>query len=222
MLDLVIVGAGGFGREVADIVVAINDVEPTWNLLGFVDDSPSDENLARVERRGSSLLGPIEAAPSGAWYVVGIGDGATRARVSQRLGEAGLVPATLVHPSASLGASLTIGGGSIIASHVDIGSDATIGSHVHLDRAVQIGHDSELGDFVTVHPAAVVSGACVVAENVEIGTHATVLQGLFIGQSSTIGAAACVVEHVESATTVIGVPARELNFAKQRRDSTAE
>ncbi|MGJ9421481.1 hypothetical protein [Aeromicrobium sp. CF3.5] len=208
--DLVIIGYGGFGREVADVVDAINAVEPTWNLLGFVDDAPSPENVARVERRGSKVIGTIDNAPLGSrpHYVVGVGNASARARLAARAERQGWIPATLVHPTAQLGASLALGPGSIVCANVGVGSDVSIGLHVHLDRGVQVGHDSTLADFVTVHPAAVISGTCDIQTRAELGTNCTLLPGIEIGVGATVGAAACVVGRVAPGTTVKGVPAK--------------
>lgn len=208
--DLVIIGCGGFGREVADVVDAINQVEPTWSLLGFLDDMPSPENIARVERRGSFVLGSVnsfqvEDAPH---FAVGIGDAATRARIAASAEESGWVPATLVHPTAALGGNLMLGRGAIVCAHVAVGSDVTVGQHVHLDRGVQVGHDSNLHDFVTAHPSAVISGNCEVGAGVELGTTCTLLPGISIGTGSIVGAAACVTTDVAAHLVVVGTPAR--------------
>ncbi|AWB91198.1 NeuD/PglB/VioB family sugar acetyltransferase [Aeromicrobium chenweiae] len=210
MHDLVIIGCGGFGRESADVVDAINRSAPTWNLLGFVDDDPSAENVARVRRRGAALLGGLEAFSSrgrGVHYAIGIGDAPTRERVASVAEAAGMVPATLVHPWAAIGADADIGEGVVVCAYAQIGSDVSIGRHVHLDRASQIGHDCAVEDFVTVHPAAVVSGGCVLGPGAELGTGSTILPGTAVGAHAVVGAAACVVKDVPPGVTVKGVPA---------------
>lgn len=212
MRDLVIVGCGGFGREVADIVDAVNRVAPTWNLLGFVDDDPSAVNVDRVVRRGSAVLGPVAAvgavAGPGVDFVVGIGHARVREQVADALESAGLVPAVLVHPWAGIGASVELGAGTVVAAHVSVGSDVTVGRHVHLDRGSQVGHDSVVEDFATVHPAAVVSGSCHVAARAELGTSCTLLPGITVHADAVVGAAACVTRDVPPGAVVRGVPAR--------------
>lgn len=207
--DVVIFGCGGFGRETADVIDAINRTKSAWNLLGFVDERPSKENVARVESRASKIVEVADlprATPL--FFVVAIANSIVRARLAAYAESLGLIPGILVHPTAAIGANLVLGQGSIIGAHVCIGSDAKIGQHVHLDRSAQVGHDSEIGDFATVHPAAVISGACVVGRGAELGTNCTLLPRISIGANSTVGAAACVTRDVESGVTVYGVPAR--------------
>lgn len=208
--DLVIIGCGGFGREVADIVDAVNIIEPTWNLLGFLDDAPSEENVSRAQRRGSDVLGTvIDFRHAGAvCFVVGVGSPKSRRALVAAAEAVGLSPATMVHPTANVGASVRLGVGTVVAGHVDIGADTIIGAHVHLDRAVQVGHDSTIEDFATAHPAAVVSGACRVGTAAELGTNCTLLPTVELGAASIVGAGACVTADVLPGATVKGVPAR--------------
>lgn len=211
MPDLVIIGAGGFGRESADVVDAINAAAPTWSFIGFVDDSPSLENAARVRRRGAALLGSLDSVAAtrpGVHFAVGIADALIRRKVAEAAEAAGMTPATLIHPSAAIGANADIGEGVVVSAYAQVGSDVSIGRHVHLDRASQIGHDSVVEDFATVHPAAVVSGGCFLGHGVELGTNCTLLPGVAIGARAVVGAAACVVRDVPPGATVKGVPAR--------------
>src|SRR2546423_1748476 len=99
MTPLVIVGAGGHGRELLDVVRAINSSEPTFEMLGFVDDGHPDPSL--LERLGVPFLGPTsELEKLGAAYVIGVGMPEPRKRIDEQLSALGLEPATLVHPMA--------------------------------------------------------------------------------------------------------------------------
>jgi sugar O-acyltransferase (sialic acid O-acetyltransferase NeuD family) len=195
---IVIVGAGGFGREVLD------DLE----FLGFVDDGPVDEEL--LGRRSARLLGPVADSTFVASYVIGIGNATVRQRIDVELRQRGLEPARLIHPSSSLGSDLRIGRGSVITAGVRITTNIELGDHVHLNLNCTIGHDCVIGDFVSVFPGATVSGNVTIGAGSTIGTGANVLPGVSIGEGAFVGAGAVVTKHVEAGQTVVGSPARPL------------
>lgn len=210
---LVIIGAGGFGRETADVVAAVNAAadEPLWELVGIVDDSPSEVNLERLRNRGIQHLGGTEdlvrndARPR---YVVGIGSPRVRKLIADRLDEAGFRAATLVHPDASVGSECVMGEGTVILAGARLTTNISLGRHVHLNPNVTIGHDTDLHDFVSMNPASSMSGDCVVEEGVLIGVAAVVLNQLRVGAGAVVGGSACVVKDVPSGAVVKGVPAR--------------
>ncbi|WP_134774390.1 NeuD/PglB/VioB family sugar acetyltransferase [Ornithinimicrobium flavum] len=213
-MDLVIIGAGGFGREVLDVArdSAASSCSEDLRLRfrGFVDDGSPD--LQRLERIGADYLGSSTelARLRGAAYVVGVGNPKVRAQLAARADEAGLIATTLVHPSATIGADVTLGPGTVIAAGVRITTNVRIGRHVHLNLNATVGHDAVLEDFATVNPLAAISGDVVLKQGATIGTTACVNQGLCVGSEAVVGAGAAVVKNVEPATTVVGVPARAL------------
>ncbi len=213
MNPLVVIGAGGFGRETLDVVEAINNAAPVpvWNILGVVDDGPGLDNLVRLEARGIPLLGPLaEWLPrrTETAYVVGVGTPALRRRIADRLALHGCRAATLIHPSAVIGSQCRLGAGAVICAGVQVSTNVAIGQHVHLNPSATIGHDCILEDFVSVNPAATISGDCTVRAGATIGAGAVVLQQIEIGVGATVGAAACVVRDVPKDEVVKGVPAR--------------
>jgi sugar O-acyltransferase (sialic acid O-acetyltransferase NeuD family) len=211
--DIVVVGAGGFGRETLDVVDAINragDV-PTIRVIGVVDSSPSEANQARLAARGVDWLGTVDEWIRGgftAQYVIAVGNPSVRWRLSEQFELAGGSALTLVHPSAQVGTQVEIGVGSVICGGAQISTNVKIGRHAHINPSATIGHDTVLGDFTSINPGAVVSGDVVGGCGVLVGAGAVVLQGLRLGNTSVVGAAACVVRDVAQASTVKGVPAR--------------
>ena len=211
--QLVIVGAGGFGREVHAVVEAINAAGDALDLVGYVDDlGTSDELLARLgtlRLGGIDLLctdaGPIDGDVG---YVVAIGAGEVRRRIDTRLTAAGRRPLTLVHPMATVGGDNRIAEGCILTAGARVTTNITLGRHTQLHVNCTIGHDSVLDDFVSVYPGATVSGNVHLAEGVTIGTGANVLPGVTVGAGAFVGAGAVVTADVEPGVTVVGVPAR--------------
>jgi sugar O-acyltransferase (sialic acid O-acetyltransferase NeuD family) len=209
---IVVVGAGGFGREVLDIVVAMNAAGASLELLGSVDDGDATAHL--LARRGVAHLGPVAAfaadGANGIGFVIGIGDGAVRRSIDELLTAAGATPMVLVHPMATLGVDNEVGEGCILNAGARVTTTIGLGRHTHIHTNAAIGHDSVLGDFVSVFPGATVSGGVRIGDGVTIGTGANVLPGVTIGAGSFVGAGAVVTSDVDPGTTVAGVPARPI------------
>lgn len=217
---LVVVGIGGFGREVIDIIDALNHQDhAAIELVGTIDDSPSAANVAKVVARGVPYLGtlkefltqnPIETAtinnaPS---YVIAIADPQARHAIDAEMTAAGLIPGTLVHPSATIGAGTTIAPGVIICAGARLTCDISVEKHAHIHVNATIGHDAKLESFASVYPSGTVSGNCKLKEGSTVGANATVLQQLTVGGWSFIGAGAVVVRDVPVNELVKGVPAK--------------
>lgn len=211
--SVVVVGAGGFGRETLDVIEAHNRAHPDAALIvrGIVDDEPSDRNLARLADRGYTWLGPMAdviAASPPSRFVLGIGSPGVKAELDARLVAAGWSATSVVHPSAVLGSVCAVGAGSVVCAGVQLSTHTRLGRHVHLNPGAIVGHDAELGDFVSVNPGAIISGEVIVHDRVLVGAGAVVLQGLQVGEAATVGASACVTRDVPAGDVVVGVPAR--------------
>ena len=213
MNPLIIVGAGGHAREVAQLVADINQAQPgQWNLLGFVAD------LQAANRQPKALPAPLLgdltclARHPQAQLVVAIGNTAARREVVQRLRQMHpqLSFATLVHPRAWLAQRVVLGEGSVVFAGALINVDVCIGAHASLNLACTISHDCVLEDFVNLGPGAHLGGACTVGAGVDVGVGASVRPEISLAAACVIGAGAAVVKDAASACLLAGVPARPL------------
>lgn len=212
VIKVVVVGAAGFGRECLDVLDALVSAGEAIEILGVVDDGPSEANVRRLQARGVPLLGGlpewIASRDEGTRYVLGIASPDVRKRLVALFDEAGVEPFTAIHPRALVGNSFEAGEGAVICGGVSIGTNVRLGRHVHMSANVTIGHDTELGDFVTVNPAGIVSGEVVVGEGTLVGAGAIVLQMLTVGPGCILGAGTVVTKSTPGGVVVVGVPGR--------------
>lgn len=208
MQDIVIVGAGGFGRETLDVIVALNAETPTWNVLGVVDDAPSQDNLSRLSALDVPYLGRVDDSPAGVAVAVAIGSPWARNKVANALANGGHEFPALVHPSSVIGSEFCHGEGLIVLGGASVGTNVHLGDHVHINAHAVIGHDSRILDFVSLNPNATVSGDCTIGTGTLLGASCTILQQISVGANATVGAASCVVHDVKQGQVVKGVPAK--------------
>ncbi len=207
--DLLIIGASGFAKEVAWLVERINQVSPTWNLLGFVDKGCKEANSTLM---GYPVISEEEANKrfEEVWYICAIGSAKVRKAVVSKY--VGKKFATLIDPSVLVSNRVTIGDGTIICAGTIMTVDITIGSHVIINLDCTLGHDAVLHDFVTVYPSVNISGNAHIGECVELGTGMQIIQGKVIGNGSSVGAGAVVVKDIPEKCTAVGSPAKPIKF----------
>ena len=200
-----IVGAGGFGRETLDALLA------TESSPSSADEPPStvrfvDEMLAGKTVRGIDVVS-LQQVHDGR-YVVAIANPVVRRRLADEMQSRGLCPFTVVHPRAIIGPETTVGPGCIVLGGAHVSSSVTLARHVPVNYNATLGHDAALEEFVTVLPGANVAGAIHIRTGATIGSNACVLQGLTVGTGATVGAGAVVTRDVPPAVVARGIPAR--------------
>jgi sugar O-acyltransferase (sialic acid O-acetyltransferase NeuD family) len=211
--DLIILGAGGSSREIAGIVEELKRDGHSWKIRGFLDD-----DSAKVGRLvdGCPVLGPLEAAASypDTRFVLGIvsyrNPGLRRAIVG-RLALPLESFARLVHPTASVANSASLGHGSVVLQGVVITAGSVLGDHVLVSQGAMLGHDVTVGPYVTIAPGAIISGGVRIGESAYVGTGAIVAPGVTIGAGALVGMGAVVTADADPGSTVFGNPARAIN-----------
>ncbi len=211
MQSIVILGAGGFGREVLDIIIAQNKVSKRWKILGFIDENPE---LKGKVLNGYPVLGSFD------WFskidlkeirvVCAIGDNISKKKVVEKAKGLGLRFANVVHPSVIMTEFVTLGEGVIICAGCILTNQITIGNHVIINLDVTIGHDSIIEDFCTLSPGVHISGRNKIGEGANVGTGAVTIQGIVIGRWSIIGAGAVVAQDIPDKVVAVGVPAKPI------------
>lgn len=209
MKSVVIIGAGGFGREVLEIFKDQNKMSETWNILGFIDEN---KELHGKIINGHTVLGGMDwlekYKSSNLGCVIAIGPCETRKQVVERLEEIGINFYNAIHPSVIIKDFVELGKGIVIQAGSILAVNSKIGNHVHINFNCSIGHDAIIDNFCTINPIVAINGNDHIGEGVYVGTGATFIQEVSVGSWSTIGAGAVVINDIPEKVVAVGVPAR--------------
>lgn len=213
MEDIVIVGAGGFGREVKFIIDRINSIKKTYNLLGFYDDNLDLPEIIN----GVPFLGDLNSLISSQKpisVVLGIGDPSIKNKIVTRLmASDSLSFPNIIDPNAVIGDdAINIGKGNVICSGVIMTCNIDIKDFVTLNLSCTVGHDTVINDFSSFMPSVNISGEVVIERGVYVGTGAKIINLLSIGQHTIIGAGAVVAKSLPANCTAVGIPAKPIKF----------
>lgn len=200
--SLVIIGASGHGKVVADIAEKQN----RYDRIFFLDDDDTRTDCAGFPVVGTS--GMVSQYLTDAELFVAIGNAQIRQRIQERLEQMGEVIPTLIHPNAVIGKDVSIGPGTVVMAGAVINPCAQIGKGCIINTCSSIDHDCRIGDYVHVAVGAHLCGTVVVGEGTWIGAGATVSNNLTVCGGCMIGAGAVVVNNIAEAGTYIGVPAK--------------
>jgi UDP-perosamine 4-acetyltransferase len=201
---LLIVGAGGHARAVADVAIAAG-----WTVVGFTDLGGADpaRNVVGDDSAVAALRGrgAVDAA------TVGVGNSARarRAVLFRHLRDTGVATPALVHPRAVVSASARIAEGTVVFGGVIVGAGVDVGVNVVLYSGAVVEHGCRIGEHAYLSPGAILSGEVVVEPGAFIGAGAVLLPSITVGKDAVVGAGAVVTRDVRAGTTVVGIPAGE-------------
>lgn len=195
MQDIVIVGAGGIGREAAWIIEEMNKVENKWNLLGFVDDNNSmwGQTLNGYEVLGGlNVLTSLKSKPQ---VIVAMANCKVKKDIVENL-QGSFKFATLIHPSVSVSSYVKIGQGTLIYPGVILTVNTTIGNHVLISGNCGIGHDTNIGDYSSILWGSNFSGYDTLGQGCFIGVGTSIAQGISIEEGYKAMTGSNIVESV--------------------------
>ena len=204
MSRLLIVGAGGHGKVVAEAAELLG----RWDTIEFADDKfPELTEIGKwpvVSNSSPEDLNNLGFKE----FVVAIGNNLTRLQVQHRLSAASFVPVSIIHPSAVISPTVKIGVGSVVFANAVINADAKTGEACIINTSSSIDHDCVLGNAVHISPGAHLAGEVAVGNYSWLGIGSSVIQCLNIGENVVVGAGAAVVSDIPDGFIAKGVPAR--------------
>lgn len=213
MKDIIIIGAGDFGKEVAWLIEDINAKESKYNILGMLDD---DETKIGKEYYGYKCLGRIESLleiskEKPVCAVIAMQDGAIRKKIVERLTGFNNWE-TLIHPSVNVSKTSQIGRGCVVCAGSNISVNTEIGNQCLFNISVTVGHDCSIEDFASLMSGSCVCGHVSIGEGAYLATNSTVIPGKKVGKHAIVGAGSVAIRNVRDDTTVMGVPAKAVRI----------
>ena len=216
MRRLVILGAGGHAREVADIARHAQQAGADFELLGFIDDDPRLHGKVLQDTPvlgGWGWLDGIERSDLA--VVVAVGSPHICRRLALRARENELCFARVISPLAHISPYARLGEGAVVFPNTVVNAGAKLGEHCILNVGASISHDTSVGRYSNINPGAHVAGNVTIGEGCYIGMGTNVIQGRSIGGWTTVGAGAVVIRDLPANVTAVGVPAQVINTKEE-------
>ncbi len=202
---LIIIGASGHGKVVADIAIKMNK----WQSIVFLDDDESIKTSMGLEVMGKTA--DAFTYKEEADFFVAIGSNATREKIQEKLIREGLNVVSLIHPNAVIGTDVEIGVGTAFMAGVVINSSSRIGNGCIINTSSSLDHDNVIEDYVHISPGVNMAGTVIVGKGSWIGIGSVVSNNVNICSGCKVGAGAVVVKDITEPCTYVGVPVRKID-----------
>lgn len=213
MKKTVIIGAGGFGREVKMLIDQINYNKKQYDFIGFYDDNIEKGSIIN----GFKVLGSIDELLQVDYnleVVISIADPTIKKKIYETINCNHFISfPTLIHPNVLIGTDeVSFGYGCIICASNIITVNISLGNFVILNLGCTVGHDTTIGDYCSFMPSVNISGEVIIENSVYVGTGAKIINLLTIGNSTIVGAGAVVSKSLPEKCTAVGIPAKPIKF----------
>ncbi|WP_270526350.1 NeuD/PglB/VioB family sugar acetyltransferase [Longibaculum muris] len=208
MNDIYIVGASGFGREVAWLIEELE----TWNIAGFIDDNESIQNtiINNIPVIGNTDF--LLDMKDNINVVIAIGNPYIREKIVQKLiSKETICFPNIIAKDVRISKYVKMGIGNIICTGTILTTNISLGNFNHINLDCTVGHDVVLNDYITVYPSVNISGNVNIDDYSELGTGSKIIQGKTLAKSVVLGAGAVVVKNLEESGTYVGVPTKKTN-----------
>lgn len=200
MNRLIIIGAGGHGKVIAD-----NALKNGYTDICFVDDRATGKCMDFPIVGTSADIEKLNDGNTD--FIIGIGNNAVRKKIAEQY-DVNWVG--LIHPSAQIAVNVSIGKGTAVMAGAVINACASVGEHCIINTRAVVEHDNIIEDYVHISPNAALGGTVHIGEETHIGIGATVINNIDVCGNSIIGAGAITVRNIEDSGTYVGVPARKI------------
>ncbi|WP_261306565.1 acetyltransferase [Paenibacillus andongensis] len=204
-MDLVVIGEGGHGKVIRELIHSKRD----YKIIAILDDKYDELTVTN-----DIYIGPISSAHdlmnrmNHLKFIIAIGNNEVRKLIVSKLGLSKENYISLIHDTAVISPSASIGDGTVVMAGTIVNAEAVIGDHVIINSGAIVEHDNQLGDYVHVAPKATLTGSVIAETGAMIGAGATIIPGKKVGEWAVIGAGATVISDVPSYRSAVGTPAR--------------
>lgn len=203
---LLIIGASGHGKVVADIALKMNK----WQNIAFLDDNQNIKSSMGLEVIGRTT--EVNKYFRDFDVFVGIGNNVTREKIQEKLEIEGATIPTLIHPSAIIGEQVELGQGTVVMAGVVINCCTTIGKGCIINTSSSIDHDNSIEDYVHISPGARLAGTVKVGKGTWVGIGSVISNNINIERGCKVGAGSVVIKDLPANCTAVGAPAKPIKF----------